>query len=46
MVEVLVCQHNMSDRSPGKFADVAVDRGRFGERGTGIDEQRCGAAVN
>ena len=44
MVEVLVRQDNMGDRASGKPPDVGVDRGRFGERGTGVDEQRSGTA--
>ena len=38
MVEVLVRQHNMGDRSSGELSDVLVDRGRFGQRCAGVDE--------
>ena len=46
MVEMLVCQHNMSNRTAGELAHVGIDRGRFDERGTGVDEQRPAAALD
>ncbi|BCZ24343.1 hypothetical protein MTY59_41980 [Mycobacterium senriense] len=46
MVEVLVRQDNMVHRAPGEQPDVGVDRGRLGERGSGVDEQRPVTTAN
>lgn len=46
MVEMLVRQHNMRDRVPGKLPNVVVDCGRLGQRGTGVDEERSSTAAD
>ena len=44
VIEVLVRKHDMRDRTARDPAGVGVDRSRFGERGSGVDQQRlrCG----
>ena len=46
MIEVLVGQHHMRHSAPGNQAHVVVDRVRFGQRGTGVDQQRSGTALH
>ncbi len=46
VVEVLVRQHNMGDRTPGDLPRVALDSGRFGKRGACVDQQRSGAPLH
>ena len=46
MIEVLVGQHHMGHAAAGDLANVITDRLRFGERGTGVDEQRTGTALH
>lgn len=43
---MLVRQHNMRHTAPGNLSDVSVDRDCFDECGTGVDEQRCSAALH
>lgn len=43
---MLVRQHDMAHRPPGKPSDVGVDGGGLGQRGTRVDEQRSGAAAH
>ena len=46
MVEVLVGQQHVRSFASGNLAHVVADRVRFGERGTGVDEQCCGTALH
>ena len=46
MVEVLMRQHNMGDRTSGDLLRVAADSGRFDKRSAGVDEQRSRAALH
>jgi len=42
MIEVLVGQHHVCYPPSGELSHVGIDRVRFGERGTGVDEQHSG----
>lgn len=44
MIEVLVRQDNVADRSSGEPSDIGVDRGRLGQRAAGVDQQDPGTA--
>jgi hypothetical protein len=44
VIEVLVSQEHVRHAVSGNLAHVVVDRLGFGERGAGVDEQRCRTA--
>ena len=46
VIEVLVRQHDMRHDASGDLAHIVDDRTRFGERGTGVDEQRPGSTLH
>ena len=46
MIEVLVGQQNMGYPASGDLLHVGADRPRFGERGTGVDEQHAGPTLH